>query len=64
MGRKPSKNPLKTLISFRIDEATTKALDVELARELEAKPGLLLGRGDVVRLLMAEALAARSRKRK
>jgi len=62
VGRKPSKNPLNTLISFRIDDATTKALDAEVARELAEKPGLLLGRGDMVRILMSEALLARSKK--
>ncbi len=63
MGRKPSKNPLSTLISFRIDAATTRALDAELDRLLSEQPGLLIGRGDMVRMLLVEALATRAKKR-
>jgi hypothetical protein len=62
VGRKPSKNPLNTLISFRIDAAMTQALDAELQRVLDEQPGLLLGRGDMVRILMAEGLAARAQR--
>jgi hypothetical protein len=63
VGRKPSKNPLSTLISFRIDAETTKALDAELERLLSNQPGLLVGRGDMVRILLVEALTARAKKR-
>jgi len=63
VGRKPSKNPLSTLISFRIDAATTRALDAELDRLLSEQPGLLIGRGDMVRMLLVEALATRAKKR-
>lgn len=63
VGRKPSKNPLSTLISFRIDAAATRALDTELEKLLTDNPGLMLGRGDMVRILMTEALAARAKKR-
>lgn len=64
MGRKPSKNPLKTLISFRVDDATTRALDAELDRMLAEQPGLLLGRGDLVRMLIVEGLKARAERRR
>lgn len=65
LGRKPSENPLSTLISFRIDDATTKKLDAELERERAERPGLLIGRGDIVRMLLVEGLERRkTRKRK
>lgn len=64
LGRKPSDNPLVTLITFRIDEAMTKRLDSELEDERAERPGLLIGRGDIVRMLLVEALDARKTKRK
>jgi hypothetical protein len=63
VGRKPSPNPLVTLITFRVDAATTSALDAELARLVSERPGLSIGRGDVVRMLLSEALRVREKRR-
>lgn len=63
VGRKPSKNPLSTLLSFRIDEAQTKALDAEMERMLRETPGLMLSRGDMARILVVEALESRAKRR-
>lgn len=63
MGRRPSKNPKGIHLGIRIDEATANALDREIRREVGAKPGLTLSRSAMVRILMAEALLARSRQR-
>jgi hypothetical protein len=64
VGRKPSKNPLVTLLSFRIDAETTKALDAELERQLAEQPGLLIGRGDLVRMALIEWLRSKAEQRK
>lgn len=57
LGRKPSPNPLAIQIAFRVDNATADALDAEI--EHEAKPGWRPTRGDMARILFAEALVAR-----
>ncbi len=59
MGRKPAENPKSTVVSFRIDEETTERLDLQV--EAEQRPGLILSRGDVAKMLLAEALAARAK---
>ncbi len=64
MGRKPVKQPKYIQLAFRIDDETAKALDREVAHEMAARPGLPLNRSDIVRMLMAEALAARAKARK
>jgi hypothetical protein len=62
VGRPPADNPRNVQINFRIDQKTADDLDGEL--ELERKPGLLLSRNDIARMLMTEALEARQTKRK
>lgn len=62
VGRKPAKNPLSEQISFRIDESTAEQIDAVLEIQKANNPGLVLSRGDMVRMLVAEALAARSKK--
>jgi hypothetical protein len=64
MGRRPAKFPKATHLGIRIDDATAKALDAEVVRANAASPGLVLGRSDIVRMLIAEALAARAKGRK
>ena len=63
VGRKPSKNPRAIHLGIRVDDRTARALDHEVAIEEQARPGLGLTRSDVVRMLMAEALAAREKAR-
>jgi hypothetical protein len=63
LGRKPAKNPKQVQIAFRVDESTARALDEELAFEMNARPGLSLNRSDIARMLLAEALIARMKKR-
>jgi hypothetical protein len=63
MGRKPAKNPKGVHLGLRIDAETAKALDREIEREMAAKPGLSLNRSAMVRILMAEALLGRSKKK-
>ena len=62
VGRPPAENPRNVQIAFRVDQATADALDAEIATE--HRPGLLLSRNDVARMLMHEALEARADKRK
>jgi hypothetical protein len=62
VGRPEAKNPKALHLGLRIDAETAKALDREIKRELAAKPGLTLNRSAMVRILMAEALLARSRR--
>lgn len=61
MGRRPANNPLSVQLAFRIDEATAKAIDGEIKND--ERPGLHLSRNDMARILVAEALAARAKKR-
>jgi len=63
MGRKPAKFPKATHLGIRIDEATEKAINYELELA-NREPGSTLGRSDIVRMLIAEALAARAKARK
>ena len=63
MGRPKSKNAKERVLGVRLDEATFRALDREIDREVKAKPGLLLTRSGVARILLAEALLARSKRR-
>jgi hypothetical protein len=63
VGRKHAKNPLSEVVSARVDKATGKALDAEIAVEEAARPGIPLSRGDMVRVLVLEALATRAKKR-
>lgn len=58
LGRKPSDNPKSIHLGIRVDEATAEALDAEIAR-LKKVENLDLGRSDIVRKLITEALAAR-----
>ncbi len=62
VGRPPSENPRNVTIGYRIDQATADDLDAELAQE--RRPGLVLSRNDVARMLMTEALEVRKAKRK
>lgn len=62
VGRPPSEKPRNVPISFRIDQATAQSLDEEI--EAEQRPGLILSRHDMARMLMAEALEARAERRK
>ena len=62
VGRRPAENPLSVQLSFRIDDATAEQLDEELKKAMEMHPGLVLSRGDVARMLMAEALKVRRSK--
>jgi hypothetical protein len=62
VGRKPANNPKAIHLGIRIDPETAQKLDREIKRETEAKPGLSLNRSAMVRMLMAEALLARSRR--
>ncbi|MCU1282452.1 MAG: hypothetical protein JWM53_5998 [bacterium] len=63
LGRKslPKGVRLTTLIGFRIDDATTKLLDAEVKRQREA--GLLVGRGDLARQFLTNALKQRRKKK-
>jgi hypothetical protein len=61
LGRKPSKNPKRIHLGVRVDDDTASALDAEIARERAARPGLDLDRSGMVRMLIAEALAARAK---
>ena len=63
VGRRPSDNPKSVHIGIRVDQATADALDAEAARLRKAE-NLDLGRSDIVRKLIAEALAARSKRSK
>jgi hypothetical protein len=62
VGRPPAENPRNVQIGFRVDQATSEAIDAEIA--VEQRPGLLLSRNDMARMLMAEALEARAEKRR
>lgn len=62
MGRKPAEDPMNVQLTFRVNDATGKALDAVI--EAESRPGLTLSRSDVARMLIAEALAARADKLK
>ena len=62
MGRPPAEKPRNVQIAFRIDQATSDQIDAEL--EADARPGLVLSRNDMARILMAEAIEARRTKRK
>lgn len=62
MGRPPAENPRNVQINFRVDQATAEALDAEILAE--RRPGLVLSRGDIARMLMHEALEARIEKRR
>lgn len=62
VGRPPAENPRNVQIAYRVDQATADAIDAEIATE--QRPGLLLSRNDMARMLMAEALEARIEKRK
>jgi hypothetical protein len=62
MGRRPSSNPLSIQLAFRVDEKMGEALDAEI--DVEQKPGLVLSRNDVARILLAEALDARAQARR
>lgn len=64
VGRRPAKNPLSEQISFRLDQATARALDAALDVQLQTTPGLVLSRGDMVRILVTEALNARAKRPK
>jgi len=50
-------------ITFRLDVAVARNLDAEAARVNAANPGLKVERTDIVRMLIAEALAARAKSR-
>jgi len=63
VGRRPAKNPKGVHLGIRIDERTARALDREIVEEERLRPGLGLTRSDVVRMLMAEALACRDQAR-
>ena len=60
VGRPPADNPRNVQIAYRVDQATADAIDAEINAEL--RPGLLLSRNDMARMLMAEALAARTQR--
>lgn len=62
VGRPPVDNPRNVAIAYRIDQATADAIDAEI--EVEQRPGLVLSRNDMARMLMAEALANRAAARK
>jgi hypothetical protein len=64
VGRKKAKNPLDEQISFRVDKSTAKELDAQVEAAVAKQPGLILSRGDMVRMLVAEALAARAKRGK
>jgi hypothetical protein len=64
MGRRPSANPKGTHLGVRIDAALSDALDREIERETKGRPGFSLNRSDIARMLMAEALVARAKKRR
>lgn len=61
MGRRPASNPLSVQLSFRVDEETGRAIDVEV--KTESRPGLAISRNDMARILIAEALEIRAAKR-
>jgi hypothetical protein len=62
MGRPPADNPRNIQINFRVDQTTAEALDAQIL--VEQRPGLVLSRGDVARMLMFEALEARRKRSK
>jgi hypothetical protein len=62
MGRPPADDPLNVQLSFRVNESAGKAIDAEI--ELETRPGWKPSRGDMARMLLAEALEARAQARK
>ena len=62
LGRPPAENPRNVQISFRVDQSTGDELDREL--QIERRPGLILSRNDMARMLMSEALAARQAARR
>ena len=62
MARPLAENPQKVLISYRVTEDTVAMLDREIADE--ARPGEVLSHHDMARILMNEALAARTAERK
>jgi len=57
VGRPPAENPRNVQIAYRVTQSTSDALDDEI--KAEARPGELLSRNDMARILMDEALAAR-----
>lgn len=61
VGRPPAENPRNVQIAFRIDQQTAESVDAEL--DADRRPGLVLSRNDMARILMAEALEERARKR-
>jgi hypothetical protein len=63
LGRRPSANPKDVQVNVRFDAALTKLLDEEAAHEEALRPGIYVTRSDVIRLLVGEAIAARSKKR-
>jgi len=62
VGRPPAENPRNVQIAYRVTQSTSDALDEEIT--VEARPGELLSRNDMARILMDEALAARLAARK
>ncbi len=62
MGRKTASNPKAVHLGIRIDPDMAQKLDREIKRETDTRPGLSLNRSSMVRMLIAEALLARSRR--
>jgi hypothetical protein len=63
LGRKPSENPKDIQLGIRVDAETLQAIDDEIDAEEKAKPGLSLGRSDMIRMFIAEAIKARRGRR-
>ena len=63
LGRKPSDNPKDIQLGIRVDEETLQSIDREIKSEEASKPGLSLGRSDMIRMFIAEAIQARRSKR-
>ena len=63
VGRKPSDNPKDIQLGIRVDDETLQAIDREIKTEQASKPGLSLGRSDMIRMFIAEAIQARRSKR-
>lgn len=64
VGRKPSKNPKQVHLGIRIDQSTADSIDAEIERLKKAHPGLAIGRSDVVRMFITEALSSRPKTKK
>ena len=61
VGRPPVENPRNVTIHYRVDQSTADALDAEISNE--RRPGEVLSRNDLARILMHEALEARRQQR-